>query len=88
MSWNPSFFCGGLCRAEKPENASLGSTCRDSGFSDLFMARTASLCSHSAMGVLNHTHRIEMPNFLASSTQTVLVSGSALVLSGQPLLAS
>lgn len=83
MSWKPSFICGGLNLLAKPVNAILGKICLDSGFNVVFSARTALLCSQTWRGVLNHTQRIEMPNFLASSTQTVLVSGSALVLSAK-----
>lgn len=86
MSSNPSLTCGALNLLAKPVNAILGKTGLASGFSDSFSARTALLCSHTWRGVLNHTQRIEMPNFLASSTQTVLVSGSALVLSASILV--
>jgi len=53
----------------------------DSQLTDLFKARTASLCSHRAFGILNQTQRIDTSRFFASSTHSFLPSASGLVLS-------
>jgi hypothetical protein len=48
---------------------------------DLFSARTASLCSQSALGILNQTQRIGTSCLRASSIHSFLPSGSGFVLS-------
>lgn len=81
MSWKPSFSLGSLNRDLNPVNASLGNDALDSGFIVLFSDLAASLCSHTANGVLNHTQRMGTLCCFANSIHTARVSGSALVLS-------
>lgn len=53
---------------------------------DLFKALTASLCSHTTFGALNHTQRMGTLYLFASSIHSFLPSECGFVLSNCPFL--